>query len=370
MTELYNTLSIFLTGGLFLAFGLMFLFMHVPDSPLLGNYRRARHAMAGAYLFFVVAEIAKYFSGSSTGGQSIALLQTVTLTIAVSQAFLFTFAMIALLETRFPGWRTIARDAIPVVSLIAVIFGVYAFCSETCFQTVFYVFLGSYALMLVRYIWLFVLYYRRFCRRMNNYYSGNETGRMRWVTFSFCASLAIGIGALITSAFMSTGVALAFTVVFDLFYTFFAIRFIGYAARFSAIEEAMKSDLPDEEDKGAGVLHPSIVKTLETGLNKWIDAKGFLQSGIKLNDVATLIGTNSKYLSRYINQTTGMSFREWIGLLKIEEAKHLLIEHPDMGINEITAMTGFANSSHFGRQFRLATRHTPGKWRKTGGHAS
>jgi hypothetical protein len=60
MSELYNILSIFVTSGLLLACGLMLLFMNIPGSPLLGNYRKARYMLACAYLFFVVFEIVEY----------------------------------------------------------------------------------------------------------------------------------------------------------------------------------------------------------------------------------------------------------------------------------------------------------------------
>ncbi len=42
MNELYNTLSIFLSSDWLLAFGIMLLPAAAADSPLLGNYRKAR----------------------------------------------------------------------------------------------------------------------------------------------------------------------------------------------------------------------------------------------------------------------------------------------------------------------------------------
>jgi hypothetical protein len=156
--ELYNILSIFVTSGLFLAFGLMFLSQPY-NSPLLNNYHKARYAMAGAYLFFVAVEITKYLFGDLSG-HNVALLQAVSLTISASQSFLFTFAMLALVEVRFPGWRYIFREAAPALLLITAVFMVYAFCSEACFRIAFYGFAGIYALLLVRYTFLFVKNYR------------------------------------------------------------------------------------------------------------------------------------------------------------------------------------------------------------------
>jgi AraC-like DNA-binding protein len=58
------------------------------------------------------------------------------------------------------------------------------------------------------------------------------------------------------------------------------------------------------------------------------------------------------------------TFREWINFLRIEEAMHLLTEHPDMTVSEIALRTGFASQSHFGQQFRAITGSSPSNWRK------
>ncbi|MDR1129812.1 MAG: hypothetical protein LBK96_02400, partial [Prevotellaceae bacterium] len=144
MNELYNILSIFVTSGLLLACGLILLFMNTPDSPLLGNYRKARYTLACAYLFFVVFEIVEYLLQTP---QSIASVQTVALAIAVTQAFLFTFAILALVEVRFPGWKYLFYETLPVLLYIAGVFTAYLSCPEESFGLVFYVFAGIYALL-------------------------------------------------------------------------------------------------------------------------------------------------------------------------------------------------------------------------------
>ncbi|MDR1224885.1 MAG: helix-turn-helix domain-containing protein [Tannerella sp.] len=365
MNELYSTLSIFVTGGLFLACGLIFLFMAIPGNPLLDNYRKARYAMAFAYLFFFAVEIAKYLS-RDLPVYHVPLLRTVTLTIAASQAFAFTFAMLALIDVRFPGWRSILREAIPALGLVAAVATVYACCSEACFNTAFYGFAAIYALLLARYTFLFRKNYRLFRYRMDNYFSGPETGRLRWVAFSFYAALSVGVMALLTSAFMSTLVALIFTFVFDIFYTFFAIRFINYPHRFRAIERAMDDGMPEEarqpEDENAH--RTSAVSTLETNLKKWLDGKRFLQPGITIDDVALQIGTNRNYLSEHINSAKGKTFRRWINELRIEEARRLLQQYPEMTVSEIAFKSGFVNKSHFGQQFLALTGSSPSNWRK------
>jgi AraC-like DNA-binding protein len=370
MNDLYNILSIFVTGGLLLACGLMFLFAFIPGSPLLGNYRKARYTMAGAYLFFIVVAVAEYLSGDPSV-QSITLMQVITLAIAASQAFLFTFAMLALVDVQFPGWRYIWGEAAVVLLFIAVVFMVYAFCSGELFAAAFYAFAITYALLLVRYTVLFLKSYRQFRCRMDNYYSDEEAGRLHWVAFSFFAALAIGVMALLSAVFMSTLVALLYAILFDVFYLFFAIRFINYPHQFQVIEQAMddapeKTAAPANEEPAARndtKTEHTAFATLEKQIERWVTNKGFTEQRITIDTLAAQLHTNHKYLSSYINIHKGQTFREWINALRIEEAQNMLLQYPGMKINEIAGKTGFLDKSHFLRQFKKQNKQSPTAWR-------
>ncbi|MDR0603195.1 MAG: helix-turn-helix domain-containing protein [Bacteroidales bacterium] len=374
MHELYDIISIFMTGALVLTCGLILLFTVKPEIPLLSNYRKARYALACAYLFFFLVNVIEYmFSNKSE--ENIPLLQTITLTIAASQALLFTFVMLSLLEVRFPGWRYILREIIPVILLFIIVFVVYIFCSHEFFAFAFYGFTGLYILLLVRYTRLFLRSYRQFRYRMNNYYSDEQAEHLRWVSFSFFAALTIGIMALFSVIFMSMFGALIFTFVCDIFYTFFAIRFINYAHQFHIIAQAMNTDEIEDTDILTEIkveltetkkVHLSSMaqNTIDSNLNHWIDGKHFRQNGITIGDVSRHIGTNSKYLSLHINKHMNKTFREWINDLRIEEAKRLLIEYQDMSVKEIANTIGFSSNNYFGKLFLKNTGKTPIVWRK------
>jgi AraC-like DNA-binding protein len=358
--------------------------MNIPNRPLLGNYRKARYMLACAYLFFVVFEIVEYLLQlHSPSVRSIASVQTVVLAIAATQAFLFTFAMLALVEVRFPGWRYIFLETIPILLLVAGVFTAYVYCPEEFFGLIFSVFVGIYALMLARYTLLFLATYRRFRFRMDNYFSDTEVGRLHWVAFSFFISLAIGVMALFSAVFTSTLLMLSFTVVLDIFYTFFAIRFVDYAHQFHTIEHAMNDDVTEEtvppcvqhdveanernehnqhdgHDREAFVL-------LEKRIEEWIAEKGFTEQGITVRILAARLYTNSKYLSVYINTRKKQTFREWINELRIEEAKILLSKYPEMTVNEIAHGCGFSDRSHFQRLFKKYAGLSPSDWKKTAG---
>ena len=186
--EFYRIISIFVTAGILLVCGLALLFASVPDRPLLSNYRKARNMMATAYLFFMIVNTTEFFLGDFDK-INVSILQTITLAIAVSQALLFTMALLALLETKFPGWSFIFGKLIPASLIIIAIFVVYNLCSETVFGIAFYGFSLLYSLLLVYYTRLFLITYRRFRLQLDNYFSDNEAVRMRWIYFSFFAAL-------------------------------------------------------------------------------------------------------------------------------------------------------------------------------------
>ena len=74
--------------------------------------------------------------------------------------------------------------------------------------------------------------------------------------------------------------------------------------------------------------------------------------------------TNHKYLSTYINTYKQQTFRKWISELRIEEAKIILLQEPEITLAEIAHRTGYADKSHFLRHFREQTGVSPTEWRK------
>jgi hypothetical protein len=234
--------SIYLTGGLLLAFGLCFLSLPVTGNPLLHSYRKARRMMGCAYLFFAAINVVEYVFRDDAG-DNILLTQMVTLSVAFSQAFLFTWSLIALLNVRWMGWWNFYRELILVLTFIVAVFGTYFACPAAYIPTVFYVLAGLYLVQLIRYVYLFRVNRRQFKWQMDNFFADGQDRWMRWVVFAFYAALTIGVLAILSALFTTPLVALLFSCVLACFYTYFAICFLCYGYRFQTIEAAL-----DDED--------------------------------------------------------------------------------------------------------------------------
>ena len=111
--------------------------------------------------------------------------------------------------------------------------------------------------------------------------------------------------------------------------------------------------------------NPSYRSEMAEKINGWIDAEGYIQSGLTIKKLADMLQTNRTYLSEYIKTTYGASFRDWITGLRINYAKRLLAQYPRLTVADISERSGFLSPSHFIRLFKENSGCTPVKWRKT-----
>ncbi|NLD51067.1 MAG: response regulator [Clostridiaceae bacterium] len=83
---------------------------------------------------------------------------------------------------------------------------------------------------------------------------------------------------------------------------------------------------------------------------------------ISLKQVADLFFTNSAYLGRVFQKSTGVSFKEYVNKIRISEAKKLLVQ-TDKLIYEIASQVGFTESSYFTAKFTQEVGKSPTEYR-------
>lgn len=102
---------------------------------------------------------------------------------------------------------------------------------------------------------------------------------------------------------------------------------------------------------------------LEQRINEWKEEKLYLKDQITINDIAERLGTDRRYLSRFINERYGINFSRWISEMRIEEAKRLMEQKPDEGLEWVALQTGFSSLSYFSKVFLQVVGVSPKKWR-------
>ena len=78
--------------------------------------------------------------------------------------------------------------------------------------------------------------------------------------------------------------------------------------------------------------------------------------------VAAELGLSPNYFSSLFRQTVGVSFREQLARIRVEESKRLLLS-TDASLTDVAIAMGFSDQSSFCKLFRRFVGMTPGKYR-------
>lgn len=78
----------------------------------------------------------------------------------------------------------------------------------------------------------------------------------------------------------------------------------------------------------------------------------FTDYELNVNKIADALKINSAYLSNMFRKNTGIRLSEYINKIRVEEAKRLLVQMPEMSMELIAEKSGFANSRSFRRIFQ------------------
>ena len=132
------------------------------------------------------------------------------------------------------------------------------------------------------------------------------------------------------------------------------------------IEEATKET--NEEETEEASLETSTVSNAEYRriLEEWMEAeKPYLNPEFRLLDLRQILPLNRTYLSQLINTEYGCNFYQFVTKYRIDEAKRLMTEHPDMKLQDVAEQSGFSSPVVFSRIFARETGMSPREWSST-----
>lgn len=101
---------------------------------------------------------------------------------------------------------------------------------------------------------------------------------------------------------------------------------------------------------------------LLTKLNEYMqNEKPYLNADITIGDLATEINTNTKYLSKVINQTVANNFNDYINKLRVKEVEKRFYQgdHESYTFLSLALESGFNSKATFNRAFKKYTGKSP-----------
>ena len=114
---------------------------------------------------------------------------------------------------------------------------------------------------------------------------------------------------------------------------------MNYLLFYEQVEQVFESEMPSDADTSAMAVGemqtlPPCFADIAERMAVWIEEKGYLKLGLTLKELSDILKTNRTYLSSYIKLVYQLSFREWISSLRLEYAKTMLKECPELTIAE------------------------------------
>ena len=357
---------------LMLFFGFYFLFAKTPEKKIFKNYLRSRQIMGIAMLLLSANYSVHFFFGIRFKNADSAILMNMSTYFLCYS--LFSSALIMLLDrfyiTKRRVWTHIILWIIFSTLSGVVVFLVPSGIIQKISLFALAVWLVVFGVVLARRV---IVAYRRAIRIFNETQADDIGAYIEWLSIFTYWAVIFGVGCGLLT-FLPDKYVFIWILSSIPFYSYLFYSYQNYLLFYEQVENAFEQDIQSEEEllTNSGT-EPKMVSEEEipvsyTGIiekvDNWIKTDGYVQQGLTIKELSKILYTNRTYLSAYIKTTYKMTFREWITGLRLEYAKNILKEHPEINIQKLAESSGFLSRSNFIKLFSEKEGCTPAKWKK------
>ena len=226
--------------------------------------------------------------------------------------------------------------------------------------------------------------YVRSLRKIEQYYDEEQDHKIKWIRFCYVIMMLTQMFILVYML-LPHGFMKIWALWYVLFMLYFSANFISFLGSHKLlldafayktlsgqeIMERIERRKKFKQDRGGVVeqtelTDPQLMR-IERSLQKWVKEKRFREYDKTREQIARELNTTKEMLHLYFTTKVGVDFKTWRTGLRIEEAKRLLLENPEMSTNIIAELSGFSDRSNFHRQFTKIVGCSPKQWRETKG---
>lgn len=358
---------------LMLFFGFYFLFAKTPEKKIFKNYLRSRQIMGIAMLLLSANYSVHFFFGIRFKNADSAILMNMSTYFLCYS--LFSSALIMLLDRFYITKRRVWTHIILWI-IFSTLSGVVLFLLPSGIMQKFSLFalaawLVVFGVVLARRV---IIAYRRAIRIFNETQADDIGAYIEWLSIFTYWALIFGVGCGLLT-FLPDEYVFIWILSSIPFYSYLFYSYQNYLLFYEQVENAFEQDIPSEEEllTNSETEHeivsekevPKSYTEFIERVDNWIKTDGYVQQGLTIKKLSEILYTNRTYLSAYIKTTYKMTFREWITSLRLEYAKNILKEHPEINIQKLAESSGFLSQSNFIKLFSEKEGCTPAKWKKS-----
>lgn len=315
MDPIYNY-SLCAALPLMLFFGFYFLFARTPEKAIFDNYLRSRRIMGAAMLLLAANYSVHFFMKVRFNDADAAILMNLSTYFLCY--WLFSSALTTLLDRKYITRRRLLAHMALWVLYSASSCIVLKLLPEGTARTVailaLAVWLVVYGLFLT---WRLLRTYHRVIRIFNETHADDIGAYIKWLSVFTYWAVIFGVGCGLLT-FLPDQYVYIWILMSIPFYIYLFLCYLNYMLFYEQVENAMEVNeeldhFETEPMQDAPSYHAEIAERIKG----WVNADGYVRTGLTIKDLSEQFHTNRTYLSEFINATYGVSFRDWITGLRI-----------------------------------------------------
>lgn len=376
---------------LFLVLGVALYVVIIPSKKEYNDYKKSRHILGSGFMLVAFAGIIRLLCFPPTNEISFIGSFAVTILSLVFTSLNF-ISFLYMIETSRPKRKVLKKIALICAITVAV----------SGISGIIFPVLQLYMKLLMSIVYIFlciILFtgsireYDKFIIQIDNFY--DEEPNIKWIPGMLWTTFALAL--IMTSVFYSKYVSYVSGIGAMIVYTIVAMKLLSFIPdnihvvrrkiqaheiiaedhgehfHLFPLDGPVVSDTIEEDISVTQAEKPKTILDKEARKNekiaglvtKWIESEHYTQPEINIKDVATDMGTNSNYLSTYLNKVLDTSFATWLNTLRIEKSKEYLCSESKLSIEECGIKVGYNSLYNYSRWFKAVTGMSPSLWRKT-----
>lgn len=297
---------------------------------------------------------------------------------------LLSMSHTGLIDRHYFTRRVVVRDA-AVLLVSLTVYWINAWIADTTLT-----YLGSALFFLhIGYLtWVFYSRFNKIYRQLGKYadYKPNDTDHeVLWLHYSCHLIIAFGIGGMLCTVLFHDAI-LPFAILLVMGVAVFSYIYKALDS-FGVIASEIEGDLQESEEYMINENTPSPILPAEEVviadddsstaspdyeivtdeviaiIEQWVAARHYADPKLTIKDTLRQMDITEQELNQYLESCTDQSgYRQWLSHLRIEEAKRLLLQHPDYTIQTIANECGYSSSSTLTRAFKTHEGAPPMEW--------
>lgn len=257
-------------------------------------------------------------------------------------------------EALRPGWMNFRRALTQVLPLIALLVVDYFIPWNLASL------LTLYPVVLVVLLLTHIHAYRKWCEEN---YSSLDDIDAQWIVRYLAMLAAVGLSFFYICVSANPNRMFMQNILLFVMFVYSTEKILLRKDPWEGVVVNEEGELPIEEEPET--VDTSANAAYRAKLEQWMqEKKPYLNPNFRLIDMREVLPLNRTYLSQLIHSEYDSTFYQFVNRYRIEEAKRLLQENPDMRIEDVASGSGFSSREVFTRVFTKETGVTPREWSK------